>query len=455
MNTTTNRTGKASQGSTRARSKPKAHSAPNGDSGAARLVTLTIDGREIRAAEGRNLVEVANENGIFIPSLCFYPEIEPPLGTCRVCTCNINGAAGPACTESVRDGMVVEIDTPELNDVRQAIVEMMFSEGNHFCPGCEKSGDCDLQHMAYELGVKQSRFPHVFQNRLIDFNPKRMILEHNRCIKCGRCVKEVFTDDGQAVFALNQRGTETHVGIDYVAETRLSDEQAVRAMHICPTGAIIVRGQSRARPFGMRRFDMESVRRREAAPETPLKLPATKKRIATVSLAGCFGCHMSLLDIDLKLLDLVELVEFDRSPLNDIKNFTGQCDIGLIEGACCNSENVETLREFRRKCDVLVAFGECAIWGGVPSMRNTIPLDECLEEAYLNSASSLPDEGCVVPYHMDLPKILDKVYACNEIVDIDYFIPGCPPDANHIWKSLLGLLSGQPLSVTYSEFKYD
>ena len=438
-------------GTGRVKAKDKA----NGGERAEPTVTITIDGREIETTAGRSLVQVANENGIFIPSLCHYPEIEPPLGTCRVCTCNVNGVPGPACTETVRDGMVVEVDTPELSDARQAIVEMMFSEGNHFCPGCEKSGDCDLQHIAYELGVKQSRFPHVFQNRLIDFNPKRMILEHNRCIKCGRCVREVFTDDGRAVFALNQRGNETHVGVDYAGEARLSDEQAVRAMHLCPTGAIIVRGQSRARPFGMRRYDMESVRPRATSPETPLKLPERKARVATASLAGCFGCHMSLLDIDLKLLDLVELVEFDRSPINDIKAITGQCDIGLIEGACCNSENIEVLREFRRKCDVLVAFGECAIWGGVPSMRNTIPLDECLEEAYLNSATSLPDEGCMVPYHEDLPKILDKVYACSEVVDIDYFIPGCPPDANHIWKSLLGLLSGQPQSVTYSEFKYD
>jgi len=103
---------------------------------------------------------------------------------------------------------------------------------------------------------------------------------------------------------------------------------------------------------------------------------------------------------------------------------------------------------------VLVALGECALWGGVPSMRNTIPLGECLEEAYLNSATSMPDE-CVVPYHEDLPKILDKVYACNEIVEIDYYIPGCPPDANHIWKSVLSLIAGEKQQVQYSEFKYD
>ena len=419
------------------------------------LISITIDGKKIECKAGENLVDVANANDIFIPSLCYYPEIEPPLGTCRVCTCNINGSPQPACTHTVEDGMVVEVHTDSLDDARKAIVEMMFSEGNHFCPGCQKSGDCDLQHMAYELGLRHTRFPHVFKDRLIDFNPSRMIMEHNRCIKCGRCVKEVFTDDGKAVFSFRYRGNEMRVGIDYDQEPKLSQEQAVRAMHICPTGSIIVRGENHSRPFGFRRFDMESTRVLEPVEDTAdLKMPEEKKTVATISLAGCFGCHMSLLDIDLKLLDLVNVVEFNKSPINDIKKFTKHCDIGLIEGGCCNAENVEVLREFRKHCDVLVAFGECALWGGVPSMRNTIPLSECLEEAYLNSTTSMPDE-CEVPYHEDLPKILDKVYACNDIVDIDYYIPGCPPDAEHIWKSVLSLVCGQPIAVPYSELKYD
>jgi coenzyme F420-reducing hydrogenase gamma subunit/ferredoxin len=417
-------------------------------------VTITIDGRQIKTQPGRNLLQVANENGVFIPSLCYFENIEPPLGTCRTCTCKINGVPGPACTETVKEGMVVEATTDELIDAREAIVEMMFSEGNHFCPGCQKSGDCDLQHMAYELGLRHTRFPHVFKNRLIDFHPKRMIMEHNRCIKCLRCVKEVFTDDGMAVFSFQYRGNETRVGIDYDEEARLSDRQAIDAMNLCPTGAIIVRGALHARPFGGRRFDLRSMQNTKPAENPEITLPAEKKTIATISLAGCFGCHMSLLDIDLKLLDLVRIVDLNKSPLNDIKKFTRQCDIGLVEGGCCNAENVEVLREFRRRCDVLVAFGECALWGGVPSMRNTIPLGECLEEAYLNSNTSMPDES-VIPYHEDLPKILDKVYACNEIVEIDYYIPGCPPDANHIWKSVLSLVAGEKLSVSYSEFKYD
>src|SRR5512142_886240 len=92
---------------------------------------------------------------------------------------------------------------------------------------------------------------------------------------------------------------------------------------------------------------------------------------------------MSILDIDERILKLVEVVEFNKSPIDDIKHFTKPCDIGLIEGGCCNSENVHVLRDFRDQCRVLVAVGECALMGGLPAMRNNIPLKECLDEAYL------------------------------------------------------------------------
>ncbi len=120
-----------------------------------------------------------------------------------------------------------------------------------------------------------------------------------------------------------------------------------------------------------------------------------KPVIATASLAGCFGCHMSLLDIDERILKLVELVEFNKSPIDDIKTFTKPVDIGLIEGGCCNSENVDVLRAFRKNCKVLVSVGECAIMGGLPALRNSIPLKECLDEAYLNA----PDGRTREPHH--------------------------------------------------------
>jgi len=209
-------------------------------------------------------------------------------------------------------------------------------------------------------------------------------------------------------------------------------------------------------PFGERKFDTSTIKpkTKPAKPEVKTIKPREKKVIATISLAGCFGCHMSLLDIDLGILDMIEVIEFNKSPLNDIKKFTKRCDLGLIEGGCCNSENVEVLREFRNKCDVLVSVGECSIWGGLPAMRNTIPLHECLEEAYLNSMTTVQG-NVTVPYDADLPKILDKVYSCNEIVEIDHFIPGCPPSADHIWKSVQNILWGEEYSILYSEFKYD
>jgi [NiFe] hydrogenase diaphorase moiety small subunit len=420
------------------------------------LVNITIDGKNIQAEAGKNLMIVAKENGIFIPSLCYYDHIEPPLGSCRTCTCKINGKYGPACTEKVSEGLQVEVTTAELADARKAVVEMMFAEGNHICPSCEKSGNCDLQHMGYELGVSATRFPHLFKDRIIDYKPSRMVMEHNRCIKCQRCVVEVVNKDGKKVFHYMNRGNETYVGVDYEEEAKLTEEQAINAMKICPTGAIIVRGVSMAKPFGERRFDMQSAQKNFVQKKQKLNRPTAmeKKIVATVSLAGCFGCHMSMLDIDTELLDLIELISFDKSPLTDIKTFTNRCHIGIVEGGCCNSENVETLRKFRENCDILVALGECAVWGGLPTMRNSIPLSECLEEAYLNSVTNEPG-NTIIPYHEDLPKILDRIYSPNEIVKIDYYIPGCPPDANHIWKAVKNLLWGEEYSILYSEFKYD
>ena len=110
----------------------------------------------------------------------------------------------------------------------------------------------------------------------------------------------------------------------------------------------------------------------------------SKAIVATASLAGCFGCHMSILDIDERILKLIELVEFNKSPIDDIKTFTKECTIGIIEGGCCNSENVHVLKEFRKHCKILISLGECAIMGGLPALRNGIPVKECLEEAYLD-----------------------------------------------------------------------
>lgn len=181
-----------------------------------------------------------------------------------------------------------------------------------------------------------------------------------------------------------------------------------------------------------------------------------KPVIATTSLAGCFGCHMSLLDIDERILDLIELVEFNKSPINDIKNFTKQCDIGLIEGGCCNSENVHVLKEFRKHCRILVSVGECAIMGGLPALRNNIPIQECFEEAYLNGPTVKEHNSeKIIPNDEEIPMILNKVYSCHEIVKIDYFLPGCPPSADLLWEALSALLHNKEMKLAYELIKYD
>ncbi len=169
--------------------------------------------------------------------------------------------------------------------------------------------------------------------------------------------------------------------------------------------------------------------------------------LATTSLAGCFGCHMSLLDIDERILKLVEVVEFDKSPIDDIKEFSRMCDVGLVEGGCCNSENVRVLRDFRRHCKILISVGACAITGGLPAMRNGIPVSELFEAAF--PAGSIPNDE-------EIPMLLDRVYPCHEIVKIDGFLPGCPPRADLLWEALNLLVAGKSLSeLSFENVRYD
>lgn len=180
-------------------------------------------------------------------------------------------------------------------------------------------------------------------------------------------------------------------------------------------------------------------------------LMARKLKVATATLAGCFGCHMSFLDIDERIFELVEHVEFDRSPFTDIKE-VGECDLGLIEGGLCNSENVEVLRQYRKQCRILVSVGACAINGGLPAQRNPIPLSVILDEIYVGEAGI--SHG-LIPNDPELPLPLNKVHPLHEVVKIDYFLPGCPPSADAIWKFLGDLLAGREPVLGGELLRYD
>ena len=171
---------------------------------------------------------------------------------------------------------------------------------------------------------------------------------------------------------------------------------------------------------------------------SPALLAPPKLRVATVSLAGCFGCHMSFLDIDERLFDLIEHIRFDRSPLTDIKE-VGPCEIGLIEGGLCNAENVTVLREFRAHCKLLVAVGACALNGGLPALRNH------LHDVY----------GEHVPDDPELPLPLNRVHPIHEVVRIDYALPGCPPPADAFWHLLQALIAGREPEPAPGLIRYD
>lgn len=180
---------------------------------------------------------------------------------------------------------------------------------------------------------------------------------------------------------------------------------------------------------------------------TPRKL-----KLATVSLAGCFGCHMSFLDIDERLLQLLELIEFDRSPLTDIKT-VGHCDIGLIEGGLCNTENVHVLREFRANCKTLVAVGACAINGGLPAQRNSLDIGNILASVY-GSRVGMSNESAI-PNDPELPLILNQVHPIHEVVHVDYYLPGCPPSADAFWAFLNDLMAGRTPQLGHGLMHYD
>lgn len=174
-----------------------------------------------------------------------------------------------------------------------------------------------------------------------------------------------------------------------------------------------------------------------------------KVRLATVWLSGCSGCHMSFLDQDEKLLELADRIELVYSPIADIKDFPENVDITLIEGAVGNEEQLELLKEIRKKTKILVAFGDCAVNGNVTALRNTLnnSSEETLKRAYVENVTI----NQKIP--MQVPRLIEKALALNEVVKVDFYIPGCPPPAGLINYVLNELLEGR-VPVLDGKFKY-
>ena len=177
-----------------------------------------------------------------------------------------------------------------------------------------------------------------------------------------------------------------------------------------------------------------------------------KVKVSTVWLGACAGCHMSFLDLDEALIDLFQKIELVRSPVTDIKDFP-KVTLGLVEGAIVNEENLEVLKNLRDSCDILIALGDCACFGGIPAMRNFWNKEEILERAYIDTESTVNVTG-KIPY-IDVPELFESVKPIDAYVKVDGYIPGCPPRANAIGYALEEILKGNMPHLPKELLAYD
>lgn len=218
---------------------------------------FTIDDREIKAEEGQTIMQAADAAGVYIPRLCAHPELEP-YGGCRVCTVEVNGRPQAACTQPATPGAMVDNETDELNEMRRDLVEMLFVEGNHFCMFCEKSGNCELQALAYRLGVLAPKYPYLAPQREVDASHPDILIDRNRCILCARCVRASRDIDGKNVFQFVGRGIDKKLGVNSEADLAATDAaETDRAVDVCPVGALLHKRVGYAVPVGERLYDVE------------------------------------------------------------------------------------------------------------------------------------------------------------------------------------------------------
>jgi len=171
---------------------------------------------------------------------------------------------------------------------------------------------------------------------------------------------------------------------------------------------------------------------------TKAKASTAKKRVATVWLDGCSGCHMSFIDIDERLLGLASQIELLYSPLVDRKDFPEDMDLTLVEGSVSSEEDLHKIKIVRSRTKILVSLGDCAVTGNVPSMRNPIGVQAVMQRAYLESNLV----HAAIPSQI-VPKLLPVVTPVHAVVKVDYFVPGCPPSADTIYFFLTELLAGR------------
>ena len=222
--------------------------------------SFLLDGQDVPFRPGETILQAARRAGAYIPHLCWHPDFSAH-GSCRICIVRVNGRAGAACTVLAAPGQEVENNSEELNAHRKTLLQMLFVEGNHFCPSCEKSGNCLLQATAYKMGMEGPHFEEFYPDRPVDASHPDILLDFNRCILCELCVRASQQVDGKNVFAIAGHGIGTHLVVNSESG-RLADTDMLltdRAASICPVGVILPKRRGFVIPIGERRYDVDEV----------------------------------------------------------------------------------------------------------------------------------------------------------------------------------------------------
>lgn len=221
------------------------------------IITLTIDGQQISGKDDETLLSIAEQHGIHIPTLCHLEGLTD-VGACRLCLVEVEGTSRllPACTTRPQEGMVVHTATEKLQRYRRMIVELLASEGNHQCAVCVVNNHCQLQDLAYEVGLVHVRVPYLYRPHRLDATHEEYVIDRNRCVLCTRCVRVCHEVEGAHTWDIAGRG----IGCEIIADLDQpwGDSESCtscgKCVHVCPTGALLEKGAAVAELEKQRSF---------------------------------------------------------------------------------------------------------------------------------------------------------------------------------------------------------